>query len=248
MFDIFNCQHTSISNSLVQHNSGQGLSNVTSRGNTGGISFGFRQSPPSLTDISILISHTTFANNTAFSSTFVLALHRLTYPGRGGGLGIFLSHSFNSVSVVISDCVFRGNTAALFGGGLFYLVAAESLSHQLLIQNTTFDSNSGLSGASGVMLANPITILDVMHTGEPALFNITGCRFYNHTSVSGGGIALFPSYLTGAGSRMAVSSSTFANNRENESDPYAYGSAIAISEINIFSDRSSIPKHQISDW
>ena len=157
-----------------------------------------------------------------------------------------MSHSFTNVSAIISDCVFQGNTAAQFGGGLFYLIARESYHHQLIIRDTIFDSNFGAHGASGVMLANPT--IESVETDNPALFMISGCVFRNHTAASGGAIALFPSYLVGRGSQMIVRHSEFVNNRENESDPYAYGSAIAISEINIFSDRSSLPKHQITDW
>ena len=248
MFDIFNCQDTNIVDSVFEHNSGHGLSGVTSRGNTGGVAIGFRNAPPSMREVSVIISNTTFLNNTAFSTSFLLALDRLVYPGRGGALGMFMSHAFDNVTVVISHCSFVENTAALFGGGIFYLVTHESYRHKLLIDNTTFDSNSGLFGASGVMLANPLSLEELPGEREPVLFKIRGCRFVNHTANSGGSISLFPSYLTGRGSQMILSDSVFVNNRENESDPFAHGSAIAISEINIFSDRSSIPVHQITNW
>ena len=246
VFDIFNSAHVYIFHSHFLQNSGQGLSTVASRGNTGALAIGFRNSPPSLSEVSISIMHTTFLNNTAYTSSFVLAIENLVYTGRGGGIGIFMSHSFNNVSVVISDCVFRENTAALFGGGLFYLIARESYHHELFIRNSTFDSNVGYSGASGVMLANPV--IEQVETDSPAVFRITGSQFWNHTGVSGGAIALFPSYLAGKGSQMIVSDCNFENNKENSSNPYAYGAAIAISEINTFSDRSSLSKHQIIDW
>ena len=248
VFDIFNCQDINIIDSIFEHNSGNGLSEITSRGNTGGVAIGYRNSPPYMREVSVVISHTMFVNNTAFSTSFLLALDRLVYPGRGGALGMFMSHAFDNVSVSIVDCTFLENIAVLFGGGIFYLVTHESYRHQLLIENTTFDSNSGLFGASGVMLANVLSLGESPEGREPVQFKIQECRFLNHISNSGGSISLFPSYLTGRGSQMILSDSVFVNNRENESDPFAHGSAIAISEMNIFSDRSSIPIHQITNW
>ena len=197
--------------------------------------------------VSVDISNSTFFNNTVFSPSHNISLDVALFPGRGGAIGIFLSSSFDNVSVVITECVFRENVASLFGGAIFHIMTMESLHYNFLVQGSRFYSNLAYSGASGMGLVNSIRESN-LDTDRPVLFRITGCYFSNHTTTSGGSLAIFPSYLAGAGSQMIVSNSTFVNNKENELTPFTYGSAIAISDIRFFVDRSSTLKHQISNW
>ena len=249
VFDIFNCPHVRITDSHFQHNLGTSISNASSRGNTGGLAIGFKDPPTThnFSAVTIEILNTTFVNNSANTSSLGVAINSTVYPGRGGALGIFISHSFDNVTVVIADCLFVRNFAGAYGGAVFYLIAQDSVEDNVYFRNTVFDSNMGNLGASGMMLV--YIARDTERPAEmPALFNITDCVFKNHTSRSGGALAVFPSYFGGGGSRVVITNSTFTQNHENESDPFSYGSAIAISEINLFSDRSALPKHEIIDW
>ena len=191
------------------------------------------------------ISHTEFINNSAFaSSSLSPSLDTGLFPGRGGALGIFLTYNFDNFSIVISDCYFIANSAQVFGGAINCIVNGDNVDDHVYIRDTIFDSNVS-KGGSGVQISY---VANSPRSFTPVLYHITNCVFRNHTANAGGALSLFPSYYGGGGSKVIVFNSTFVGNRENTSDPFAYGSAIAISEINLFDDRSTLPKHEIINW
>lgn len=247
MLDIFNCRHTVINESLFQHNSGSGLSTESSRGNTGAVAFGFREPLDNFTgnDAVFEVLNTSFINNSAFTTSLDAAFRSNVYPGRGGGLGIFLSHNFEYISVIIADCLFHGNFADATGGAVFFVITEDNVQDNVYFRDTVFDSNFGNMGASGVQLSY---IARSTQSNMPVTFNIANCVFSNHTGHAGGALSVFPSFFGGGGSNVIVVNSTFVGNHENTDNPFSYGSAIGISEINVFDDRSTLPKHEIIDW
>ena len=245
VFDIFNCPQVLISDSVFQHNYGTGISTESSRGNTGAVALGFRNTPNYIRNISVEILDTTFFNNSAYVQSLDLVLDSTLYPGRGGAIGIFLSHGFENVSAIVANCVFRENFASTFGGAVYYLITKDNILDNVHFRDLLFDSNMGGLGASGMLLG--YAARDIV-SEIPTTFTVTDCVFMNHMSQGGGALTLFPSYFGGGGSRTIVTRSSFVGNRENLSNPFSYGSAIAISEINIFFDRTSLPRHEIRDW
>ena len=245
VFDIFNCPQILISHSVFQHNYGTGMSTESSRGNTGAVALGFKDTPDDIRNVFIEILNTTFVNNSAYTQSLDVAIDSTVYPGRGGALGIFLSHSFDNVSAVISNCVFRENFASAYGGAVLYLITRDNVLDNVYFYDTMFDSNIAGLGISGLLLAY---IARNIASEIPTTFIVADCVFTNHLSQAGGALTLFPSYFGGGGSHMIVTNSTFVGNRENLSNPFSFGSALAISEVNIFRDRTSLPRHEIRDW
>ena len=245
VFDIFNSPLVLISDSIFQHNFGTGISTQSSRGNTGAVALGFKDTPDDIRNISVEIKNSTFFNNSAYTQSLDVAIDSTVYPGRGGAVGVFLSHSFENVSVIVANCMFRENFASAYGGALLYLITNDNVLDNVYFRDTMFDSNIGGLGASGMLLTY---IARNIESEIPTTFTITDCVFMNHVSQEGGALTLFPSYFGGGGSRMVVTRSLFVGNRENLSTPFSYGSAIAISEVNIFADRTSLPRHEIRDW
>ena len=107
------------------------------------------------------------------------------FPGRGGGIGIFMEESLHDVWIVISDCLFEGNTARLFGGGLYFLtISHTAVQHQVWIQRCQFIRNMATSGGGGVL----VVILGQSGENSRSSFVFTDCLFERNRGTAGGGI------------------------------------------------------------
>lgn len=256
VLDLFNCINVVITNSTFRDNIGTGISFEPSRGNTGAVAFGFRDPPVEYQDmnVSFEVTHTMFINNSALATAMIpadttgreaasRAVSEGRYPGRGGALGLFLSETLDNVSITVAYCEFHRNFARAYGGAMFFIVTEENSLNILHIHNTLFHSNRGGLGAAGIQLSYLAG-----RAASPISVTFTNCVFMNHTARSGGALSVFPSFFGGGGGIFRVIDCAFIGNSENTSDPFAYGAAIGVSEINIFQDRSYIPVHDIINW
>jgi len=256
VLDLVNCINVAIANSTFKDNLGTGISFEPSRGNTGAVAFGFRDPPLEYRDMNVTfeVRHTVFINNSALATAMIpadttgreaasRAVSEGRYPGRGGALGLFLSETLDNVSITVTHCEFRKNFARAYGGALFFIVTEVNSLNILHVHYTLFHSNSGGLGAPGVQLSYLAG-----RAVSPISVTLTNCVFMNHTARSGGALSVFPSFFGGGGGIFRVIDCAFIENHENTSDPFAYGAAIGVSEINIFQDRSSVPVHDIINW
>ena len=185
---MFNCHHTILSDLTVKHNRGSGISDVSYRGNTGGASFGYNNLPLQFNSPSLNISGSEFRNNSARADSVFLtssqAFARRVFTGRGGALGVFVNESHFSLNVVITECVFEGNSARSFGGGVYILPGGRAgTRHRVLFQRCEFESNHAGIGGGGVHATYPTA----GPRNNPNLVTFTHCNITNNTAPFNGG-------------------------------------------------------------
>ena len=189
VLDVFNCQNVTITNTIVQDNSGTGRLIKTYRGNSGGIAIGFNTLPENYLNPTIHISNTIFQNNQANGfRTPNRAVAAGVYLGRGGGLGLFLNESMQNLTITISDCVFENNSVRLFGAGLFILTQSYLYNQiNIFVERCRFGQNSANFGGGGVQLS-------YLHSGNnsrPHTVIFSHCTFVDNRAPSGSGIYIF---------------------------------------------------------
>lgn len=177
---------------------------------------------------SIVLQNTEFINNRAIS---------------GGGLSVYWFRNSHSATVVIRDCIIRGNSGESGSGFLAYstkdLLRCSSLI--IVMSNVTIESNQidnsiTDSPKGGVVLIDVhilmefITIQNHLSSGLLVIASIITFQndsyFINNTGVNGGGIAMYDSSILVISPPAKLS---FIDNHATE-----YGGAIYIlQEINI---------------
>ena len=182
--DVYNCHHTVFADTALEHNRGTGILQISYRGNTGGVSFGYNTLPSHFSTPSLKVSNSTFRNNSATAETVQLssdqALDGQFFTGRGGALGVFSNESRYDLDVVIVDCIFENNYAQAFGGGLYLLLGGVTTHHTALVQRTCMHSNIARLGGGGV-------IIFYFNIG-PLLATFVDCEIINNIGTAGGGI------------------------------------------------------------
>ena len=189
VLDVYNCQNVILNFLTLHNNSGNGRLLKSARGNTGGIGIGYSILPADYTNPTLTLSNSNFIGNRAMGFlTSERAVKELVYLGRGGGVGLFMNESMHSLWIVIADCLFEGNVARLFGGGMFLLSTGYvEVQHQVMIERCRFIKNLGNSGGGGMQLS-------LLQTGDmerPHTIVYTDCLFEMNRGVTGGGIYIF---------------------------------------------------------
>ena len=189
VLDIFNCQNVTLDSITCKNNTGNGRLEEPVRGNTGGIGIGYNMLPADYSDPSLTLSNSVFSGNQAIGFLNPeIAVTGLLFQGRGGGVGIYMNESVHHLWIVISDCLFEGNLARLFGGGLFMLTTSyTTVQHQVWIQRCQFIGNMATSGGGGMQLA----FLGDGDEERPNRYIFTDCLFERNQGASGGGIYIF---------------------------------------------------------
>ena len=138
---------------------------------------------------SIVITHCTFVNNSAFpnddvqqspTQVFINSL----FNGRGGGLGVVLNSTFHSYSVNVSDCFFIGNRAKLLGGGMYFTIGPGTSHVIMLDHNVIMENESDFAGGG--------TFIGSIGPGTPNIFNkfiFNDCLYNGNIAERGGGAA-----------------------------------------------------------
>ena len=159
------------------------------RGNTGGVAIGYNNLPTDYTEPKIIVSNSVFKNNSALGFLNPeRAVSRQVFLGRGGGLGIFMNETTQNLDINIHECMFEGNEARLFGGGIFILTFSyTTVQHSILIERTRLISNTGGFGGAGVQLS----YLSSGNIDYPHRVVFRECDFMRNMGQSGGGIYIF---------------------------------------------------------
>ena len=178
----------------MYNNTGNGIVRQSFRGNTGGIAIGYSNIPSYFkTPIEVNLKNCEFVNN---SATALLgserAISNQVFLGRGGALGIYINSTVHNVTVEVSDSLFSGNFARVYGGGTFVLINAVNSTQSVVeFSNTEFTSNSGGFGAGAVFVG-------FLSSGSPAHPNtvvFNSCQFTDNVGVSGGGMYVLTSFI-----------------------------------------------------
>lgn len=180
----------SVTDILVEHNRGTGLVLEPFRGNTGGVAIGYNNLTLDYAEPTIRVLNSVFVNNSAMG--FLVperALFVLSFPGRGGGLGIFINENRHNLSIEVSGCVFEKNFARLFGGGVFLFIFSPATDqHFATIENCDVISNTALLGGGGIQLTYPLGITG--RSTVPNTVQVRDCSFNKNRGASGGGLHL----------------------------------------------------------
>ncbi len=110
------------------------------------------------------------------------------YIGRGGGLGVYMNESRHELRIRVEDCHFEGNSARLYGGGMYLISTSyETVQHIVEVMNTQFIGNVGMEGGAGMQLS----LLSSGNSSNPNHFILTDCLFRGNRGSSGGGVYIF---------------------------------------------------------
>jgi hypothetical protein len=121
----------------------------------------------------------------------------------GGGLQIFLRNA-NNVSLKMTNCTFRNNTAIL-AAGLKIIIRMNSSNNTVCVEDTVFEKNTALpspSGGGGADIGFNTTDVELEN-----IILLKHCRFIENQATFGGGLALY----TGSKSSKKVPNSAVNN-------------------------------------
>ncbi len=239
---MFNCVDVSFSHVTFMDN--QAVSPITDtpfRSNAGGLSVGVHEISFTNSSPAINIQDCTFLRNTARPppqdavSTSQLFLQSI-FLGRGGGLGVFVRESIRVVTN-IRDCVFEGNFATTFGGGMYVIMDGSVANHSVYVSKSLFVNNTCDGGGGG------------LHTGyftpTTALHSVvaTNCTFVGNRALLGGGSYIFPGVGVGRVYSVTYRNCTFRRNTATE-----YGAALGLFSLDVFESHEDINAYIIQDW
>ena len=159
--DLFNCQNIDVQNCLF-HNCSASVGKAQFRGNSGGLSIGYHTTTHNPTRQPLVhIQNSQFTYNKANLPSSVNSTEQVSpalndhyYFGRGGGIGIFIDETFANITTEIEDCLFIGNYAKSFGGGLYLYTDGNETQHNFTIRRCNFTNNmAGTNFGGGLQVS-----------------------------------------------------------------------------------------------
>lgn len=246
VFDIYNCIHINIDNSIFISNTGYGTVLLPLRGNTGAVSIGYHDKSfkngkvPTvlITDCHFIANSASVKANTFSTST--TAFLRNTFTGRGGGLAVLMNLTIGDLNVDIKRCVFRQNHAVSFGGAIYLLFTGKELHHMVNIEDSLFEDNVADNGAGAIQVTfNHAEVL----SGQPMTAFIHNCSFTDNKAVIGGAVFLFPSLEGAEGNLQILENCSFYRNQASET-----GAAVTASQFAFFVPKENLVNHRITNW
>ena len=188
--DIYNCGYPTIVNCTFAHNGPTYiLKRQRYRGHSGGLSIGFNYDSVVGYNPRVLVSSTTFINNSVQTrlTTATQVLQNRIFTGRGGGASIIINAA-DSVSALVEDCYFTQNGASTLGGGLYTIPDGLS-NHTIVVNRTKFVNNRSDGGGGGLQLVyiNPGSLSRLLSV---LTYN---CDFIGNSATIGGGVYQFHS-------------------------------------------------------
>ena len=212
------------------------------RGNTGAVAVGFYEMEEGRNHPIVHVSGSNFTNNSAsnFRSSNE-ALGGGILVGRGGGMGVWMIEMRYNISILVSDCLFEGNIAEVFAGGLYFLFSGGPSQHSGVVENTRFISNRAELGAGAFACVGISGHSGFHHTTE-----VRDCFIQNNRGNAGAGI-YFSMNEGGRTNQLIVKRSVFIGNSAI-SDENGFGAAIATDVLQDFNEKESFTVHSVVDW
>ena len=175
VLDIFNSFYVLINGTIFEHNIASGIDDVSYRGNSGGVAFGYNNIPSNQSMLLQVVS-SIFMNNSATATSSFRSSTNLTadkiYTGRGGALAVYKSElALNNLTIIIRKCIFAHNYARSHGGGMYL----HAFTKHLLVEETTITYNTAGIGGGGIAFWYPQII-------------VNNCTIANNMAFAGGGI------------------------------------------------------------
>ena len=160
------------------------------RGHAGGLSVGYYKDKVLATRPQLRVTKCTFRNNTSdpeanSQQDTTLLFQTFIFTGRGGGCSLPIN-PFYPLNATIEDCLFEGNIARTFGGGL-YVKFDGKLDHQVVLNRVKLVRNICWGSSGGLLVA-----IGTGSTVEvPSLLHAYNSEFIENRAVSGGGMGFF---------------------------------------------------------
>lgn len=183
VLDIYNCKSVHLESVSLSDNSGEGRLLEPVRGNSGGVAIGYNMLPMDYIQSTLTMSNCHFLRNQArgFISAEVAVASQL-YRGRGGGVAVYMNESYTAIHINITDCVFEGNYANVWGGG-FYLITNSypSVQHIIRVERSRFFENRANFGTGGISFS----FLRGGDESRPHTAVLSDCSFEGNMGASG---------------------------------------------------------------
>ena len=167
------------------------------------------------------------------------------FPGRGGGLGVFIVEPVNQVKVTIDNCVFINNSAGAYGGGYYFTSNGLSGGHNITITNSLFANNTAVVNGAGINQGTTKTGLITDDTYfAPSDFIISNCNFTGNKAEFAAGI----SFVLALSRRQTTDTVSISNCIFDGNTATTIGSAILISSFSYVQLAEMDNSYSISDW
>ena len=156
---LSNCFSVMLQNIVVENCSSVQSNNESFREN-GAVSLAYRNS--TLHTASVYVLSSQFNHNSITIDTTKRPSIRGEgafgdrYPGRGGGLGLYINELVNQINLTIDNCMFNNNSA-LDGGGVYISANGQSGGHRVMITNSVFNNNKAVFTGAAIFEASSKT-------------------------------------------------------------------------------------------
>ena len=199
---MYNCKDVTVSSSTFENNHAQSVfTDLPSRVSAGGISItilGNSNSSAIQGTFAYTIQNCNFSNNSAISTvataSTVSVLEGSHVNGRGGGVGFYIVH-LSVVSIIVLQCNFLGNVAAI-GGGLLIISPDLATEEDFTVADNHLEGNEAISSGGAIALG---AVFQQTHTKLRLLKDIltksvifNGNRFVRNIAHVGGAMFLGP--------------------------------------------------------
>ena len=167
------------------------------------------------------------------------------FPGRGGGLGLFIIESVNQVKATIDNCVFINNSAGAYGGGYYFTSNGLSGGHNITITNSLFANNTAIVNGAGINQGSTKTGLITDDTYfDPIHFVIANCNFTGNKAKFAASI----SFVLALARRQTTDTVSINNCFFDGNTATTIGSAILISSYGYVQLAEIDNPYSITDW
>ena len=132
------------------------------------------------------------SNHDPDSTGFVYGPSDFQGMGRGGGLCIFLKAQVATITINISDCEFKRNSA-IWGAGLYLMLHNGSSNSKIYVNDITFDSNICYKFGGGGAKIHYVYLFNDSRPLKNNSISFESCTFTNNNAKFGGGVVFFSS-------------------------------------------------------
>ena len=132
------------------------------------------------------------SNRDPESTGFVYGPSDFQGMGRGGGLCIFLKAQVATITINISDCEFKRNSA-IWGAGLYLMLHNGSSNNKIYVNDVTFASNICYKFGGGGAKVHYVYLFNDSRPLKNNSISFESSTFVNNTANFGGGIVFFSS-------------------------------------------------------
>ena len=233
--------------SFFVNNRGTGITERPYRGNTGSLSITYNhvESGSIPGNPVITIKSCRFINNSATATTSFKSPNQVfgkgILTGRGGAMAVFARENVFNISVMISDCKFKENSARSYAGASYILFNGYG-HHIVLIKSCYFQSNYAGVGGGGQIFVGTEGL-----TESPHVFQIKNCTFHDNKATLGAALYYSINLDGGRSNRADIADCVFTNN-SLLSEHDGFGVAIAVDIADNYEEKESFPVNTISNW